>query len=375
VALQSVAGTGGDVVIFDDPHNPMDWNNDRRKAEVIQTFELLMSRRDDGKRSQVLVIGHRIAKDDLSGYLSKRGDFSRIRLPFYAPKDLKLNIGGKTWYFEKGEALRPDEYPPGEINRIWQHHTFPDFHLFYQQGLGKRRGYGITVEHFPFVENERLGDILKAPIVLSVDPAGQGDSASLNAIHVYAVLRSKYVLIDAVAERWEFAELRNNVELLAKRYRAELILIEKSLRGPDLAKELGGIAKVVLVSPRGLKRDRLREVTPIIRARRIRIVQGQSVENVALEVASYPDVANDDNVDAMTNFLIAARNFDANTFAKRMPFAPRAHTAVTLGSLWNGAGSAAPSSCPGMALGLASNLYRSGPSPTPPMGLFQAWRK
>ena len=44
--VRSVTGIGGDIVIFDDPHNVYDWDNDAKKANVIEAFELLVSRRD-----------------------------------------------------------------------------------------------------------------------------------------------------------------------------------------------------------------------------------------------------------------------------------------------------------------------------------------
>jgi hypothetical protein len=49
VPVRSVTGRGGDIIIFDDPHNAADWDNDRQKAKVIEAFEMLISRRDGGK--------------------------------------------------------------------------------------------------------------------------------------------------------------------------------------------------------------------------------------------------------------------------------------------------------------------------------------
>jgi hypothetical protein len=62
-----VTGKGGDVIIFDDPHNITDWDDEKKKARVIEAFATLMTRRDRGENTRVLVVGHRMAVDDLSG--------------------------------------------------------------------------------------------------------------------------------------------------------------------------------------------------------------------------------------------------------------------------------------------------------------------
>ena len=111
VPVRSVTGKGGDIVIFDDPHNIDDWDNDRRKAKVIEAFELLVSRRDGGKMSRMLVVGHRVAEDDLSAHILDRGDFKHVCLPLFAPKDMTFDIGHGTWHLAKGEPLRADAFP------------------------------------------------------------------------------------------------------------------------------------------------------------------------------------------------------------------------------------------------------------------------
>src|SRR5204863_8569582 len=65
VAVRSVTGKGGDYVILDDGHNIDDWDNERRKQKTIEAFELLVSRRDGGRKSRMLVDGHRVAEDDV----------------------------------------------------------------------------------------------------------------------------------------------------------------------------------------------------------------------------------------------------------------------------------------------------------------------
>src|ERR1700730_12866633 len=321
VPVRSVTGRGGDIIIFDDPHNAADWDNDRQKAKVIEAFELLVSRRDGGTLSQMLVVGHRVAEDDLSAHILDRGDFERVCLPLFAPQKMTFDIGHGTWCLAKGEPLRADAFPPEEIESIRKHHQGPPFWLYYQQGLGPRQDdFQIEVSDFPFLERELLGDLLASggPVVLSVDPAQKTNSTSRNVIHVYAIRGDHYDLLQAFAERCSFDRLAHKVKYFAQRYQASFVIIENTARGPDLIENLRDEMLIPIrpVNPRGLKADRLRKCAPIIRAKRIRIRSRLAVEEAIDEIVAYPNSPYDDHVDALTNFLSEAPNLGAEARAR-----------------------------------------------------------
>src|ERR1700676_341752 len=271
VPVRSVTGRGGDVIIFDDPHNAADWDNDRQKAKVIEAFEMLVSRRDGGTLSQMLVVGHRVAEDDLSAHILDRGDFEHICLPLFAPRKMTFDIGHGTWCLAKGEPLRADAFPPDEITSIRKNHQGPPFWLYYQQGLGPRQDdFQIEVSDFPFLERERLGDFLATgvPVVLSVDPAHKTSSTSRNVIHMYAIRGDRYDLLQAFAEKCTFGRLARKVKYFAEYYQASCVIVENTARGPDLIEKLRGDMSIPIrpVNPQGSKAYRLRQCAPIIRA-------------------------------------------------------------------------------------------------------------
>jgi phage terminase large subunit-like protein len=326
-AVRSVTGKGGDIIIFDDPHNMHDWDNDRKKAKVIEAFEYLVSRRDGGKMSRMLVIAHRVAEDDLSDHILNRGDeFKHICLPLYAPKNMSFVMGDETWHLPKGEALRPDAYPPEEIKSLRENHQGTPFWLYYQQGFGsKKDDFFLDASHFPFVSgdgpNKRAAT--GAHVVLSVDPAQKTESSSRNVIHVYAVLGNQYALLTAFAEKCSFRRLERMVKAFAERYVASLIIIENTARGPDLIEALANLRiPIIPINPKGSKASRFRKCIPILRAKRVRLKRnGFGVEDAADEVLVYPNSAFNDHVDTMTNFLIVAKDFGPDTFAHT----PRRH--------------------------------------------------
>ncbi len=323
--VQSVTGKGGDIIIFDDPHNVNDWDNERKKLKVIEAFEALVSRRDGGAMSRMLVVGHRVAEDDLSADIIDRSDFKHICLPLYGHKELIFKFGDESFHLAKGEALRPEAFPAGEIKSIRQHHQGSPFWLYYMQGFGtKKDEFLIDVCHFPFIDWARESSLARrSHVVLSVDPAQKTASASRNVIHVYAVDGNRYVLVRAFAEKCTFARLVFKVRRYAQNYGAKLIIVENTARGPDLIDELQCDIQVPIrpVNPRGNKAARLRECMPIIRAKRVHVRKNQAeVEAAVDEILAYPNCAYDDHVDALTNFLGEAATFTAETFGNTQPW-------------------------------------------------------
>jgi predicted phage terminase large subunit-like protein len=314
VAVRSITGKGGDVIIFDDAHNALDWDSDRAKRKVIESFEMLVSRRDGGKLSRMLVVGHRVAEDDLSAHILDRDDFEHICLPLFAPTRLTFEMDHESWTLEKGEALRPDAYPPDEIEKLRQQHQGSPFWLYYQQGLGpKEDDFEIEESHFPVLERG-LGDIRAsgAPVVLSVDPAQKTNSSSRNVIHVYTVHGTSFDLLQVFAEKCTFDRLYKKIKYFAERYQACHIIVEDTARGSDLIEKLRSDLHipVTAANPRGRKGDRLRRHAPVIREKRIRIKSRDQVEEAIREIVAYPNAEYDDHVDALTNMLDIVPNLD-----------------------------------------------------------------
>ncbi len=331
-AVGSVTGKGGDIIIFDDPHNVSDWQSSRKKQRVIELFETLMTRRDQGRRSRVLVVGHRVAEDDLSAHIIERGDFHSVRLPLFAPHAMEFDIDGETWQLAKGEALRGDAFPPEEINKVRAEHIGAPFWLHFQQGLGpKEDPLEIDVNHFHFFEGSARG----LPVVISVDTTSKTASRSRNVIHVYAVEGNSYVLLQAFAEACTFKRLYDKIRMLAEKYGACLILVEATARGPDLIEKLQGQvhAQIEGIIPKGSKYSRFRKFLPLIHAGRMRIRPGRdAVEEAIEEIIYFPNTEYTDHVDAMSLFLHRASQFSARPLPRLIrSSSPRAHVSLALG--------------------------------------------
>jgi len=307
VAIGSVTGKGGEIIIFDDPHNVQDWKNSRRKEAVKEQFSTLMTRRDSGVNTRMLVVCHRVAEDDLSAHILESGKFKHLCLPLFAPKKMEFEIGDDVWHLAKGEPLRPYAFPVEEIEDMRRQHQGSPFWLHFQQGLGRQADdFQIDVQHFPFFRGRLDG----FPIVLSIDPALKTESTSRNVIHVYAIDGDhRYILLRAFAEKCSFKRLKDKVLQFVQRYNASAALVENTARGPDLIEALRDrtAVKIIPIVPKGSKLKRLQACSYSIQRGWVSVDErSEEAENAVDEITAFPNCPYDDHVDAMTNFLLWA---------------------------------------------------------------------
>jgi predicted phage terminase large subunit-like protein len=347
VSIGSVTGKGGNIIIFDDPHNVNDWDNPNKKEDVVKKFSTLLTRGDNGAKSRMLVVCHRVAEDDLSAHILERGTFEHVCLPLFAPEDMEFEIGDDTWRLAKGEALRPDAYPPDSIEDTRRYHQGSPFWLHFQQGLGqKSNDFEIDVGDFQFFK----GDYRGLPVVISVDPALKTQSTSQNVIHVYAVDGQRYILLQAFAEACSFKKLKFKVVKYINLYGASAVLVEDTARGPQLIEALREETSVYIepINPRGSKSQRLQNCSTIIKAGRVWIRYGRTeAENAIDQIVAFPNCIYDDHVDAMTNFILWVTK-------QRSPVRPAPASSAPLGGVIAKSPSLAQHSAPAFINGRAN---------------------
>jgi predicted phage terminase large subunit-like protein len=305
-ATGSITGRTADFIIYDDPHEIGDWNNERKLALVRDNFNTILSRLHDKANGRVLVIAHRVSENDLSAALLQETRWKAIRLPLVAVRRQRFELGHEEWIREKGDVLRPKAYPPGEIKRLQRTQVAPPFELFYQQGCGSLGALKPRAEHFQsFAPYEQpIG-----PVVLSIDPGhGGGPNASCSVIQAWIRSGKRYYLIDQFREQCDVEGLRDAFWRFVKKYRPSVVLIEKTADGPALYARVWEKAKrrnieIKLIVPSGPKAIRFNNHLPKIRGKKIFLPENALWrEEFIAEVIGFPGPF-DDQVDAMTQYL------------------------------------------------------------------------
>lgn len=118
----SVTGFGADLLIFDDPLNIRDADNESQITLINETFyPVLMSRLNNPASDQVVIVAHRLNENDLTGFLMEEGGWDQVVLPFCAEEE---SVHG-TWHRGAGELLRPDAIPTRILRGSRQALTIP----------------------------------------------------------------------------------------------------------------------------------------------------------------------------------------------------------------------------------------------------------
>src|SRR6476661_4290005 len=112
-------GRGADVIIIDDPVKIVDAANISAHDRVAQIFETgTVNRLNKPKSGRILVVGHRLHPEDLSGRLMDRPGWRNLVLPFITDADTQIAYGTKRWNRKAGELLRPDAYSDDEVEAL-----------------------------------------------------------------------------------------------------------------------------------------------------------------------------------------------------------------------------------------------------------------
>lgn len=129
----SITGRGGDLIIIDDPHDIKDAGSPQQLERTIGLFDtLVLSRFNNRRIGQVIVIAHRVHEDDLSGHLLWQGKWRHVVLPMVAMADATYDTDSGCWHRPKGELLRPNAFDLEDLEDLKAITHNPDFEMLYQ---------------------------------------------------------------------------------------------------------------------------------------------------------------------------------------------------------------------------------------------------
>jgi predicted phage terminase large subunit-like protein len=304
LATGAITGRAADVVLYDDPHEISDWNDDRKLDLVKDNLTTLLSRLNDKVRGRMIIVAHRVSDNDLSSHLLKEDEWTFIQLPFIAVATETYDLGHGKWTREKGNVLRPKAHTPSQIEYLQRTQKSPPFDLLYQQGLGPRSSQTARPEDFQCFNKFT---ILNCPVVLSIDPGQSGaTNASRSVIQAWKFYNEKYYLVDQFCESVDAEGLGHLFWRSVKRNNPSVALIEKTANGWPLYAAVQRKAKfsLQLVTPRRVsKADRLADHMSKIRSQQIYLPETAIWRDGFIdEVVNFPSEF-DDQVDAMTQYL------------------------------------------------------------------------
>ena len=158
-------------------------------------------------------------------------------------------------------------------------------------------------------------------VVISVDCTFKAVSDSdFVAIHVWGTAGSRFYLLARIHERMGFSATKQAIRNLWDEFKPSATLIEDKANGSAVIEALSSeVPGVIAINPEGGKVARAWAAQPTVEAggAYLPLEPHHRANEVEDEAAEFPNGANDDDVDAMTQFLNWIRvNHDFSTWAR-----------------------------------------------------------
>jgi hypothetical protein len=130
----AATGEGGNILIVDDPLNPLQAMQQRARETANEWFRhTFVSRLDDKKKGAIIVVMQRLHEDDLTGTLLKAGGWEHLNLPAIAEEDSRIACGHFSHARKTGDVLHPAREDRELLARVREELGSAHFAAQYQQ--------------------------------------------------------------------------------------------------------------------------------------------------------------------------------------------------------------------------------------------------
>jgi predicted phage terminase large subunit-like protein len=302
----TVTGKGADLLIIDDPHS----EQEARLAQGDPTvFDSVYEWYTSGPRQRlqpggaIIVVMTRWSDKDLTGKVLKNdsADWEVIELPAIMPSGNPL--WPEFWSLDELSALK-EELPPYKWNAQ------------YQQKPTGEEGAIVKRDWWKRWESDRPPRC--EFIIQSWDTAfTKSQRADYSACTTWGVFYLNedesdvnIILLDALKEKWEFPELKDNAKRMYDEWEPDACIIEAKAAGAPLIFELRRMGVMVsdYTPVRGNdKFVRLNSVTDLFRSGKVWAPETRWADELIEEMARFPNAEHDDLTDSATQALIRFR--------------------------------------------------------------------
>jgi predicted phage terminase large subunit-like protein len=331
----SATGKGGDVLVFDDPHNPNKIHSDTERTTDLREFGQASGTRLNNKRTgAIVVVMQRLHEEDISARCIEEG-YEHLCLPATAEETTTFLLpSGRAIEREAGSVLWPERDGPDELAASKRALGSYAYAGQYQQRPSPQEG-GLLKRHwwrfwYPATMQEnppppvlvRLADgtmheCVQEPLPDSFDDMLQSwdmafkdtKNSDYVAGGVWGSAGANSYLVDRVWDRLDIVATLREVEALSEKWPdAVTKLVEDKANGPAVISTLHDrLPGLIPVQPEGGKVSRVQGVSPFIEAGNVYLPHPRTVhwvEDFIEECSNFPNGRHDDQVDMMSQALL-----------------------------------------------------------------------
>jgi predicted phage terminase large subunit-like protein len=302
-----VTGRGADVIFIDDPLKADDALSELRRRAVNECYDnTIRSRLNSQHDGAIVIVMQRLHIDDLVAHVQKHEAWDVLSLSAVAEQDETYEIvtpyGRKQIHRKMGEALHPTHMSLATIETLRRAMTEYNFAAQFQQNPAPPSGLIVKREWLKFYtlsERPKKFD----QILQSWDTANKDtELANYSCCTTWGVLDQHMYLLDVFRRKMDFPELKRAVIELAELHDADVVLIEDKASGTSLIQELRAENFSIAQEAPAIDGDkimRLHSQTAKIAGGFV-LFPNEAVwlDQYLLELASFPNSKNDDQVDS-----------------------------------------------------------------------------
>lgn len=307
----TLTGRGGDIIILDDLIKPEDARSDTVRENVNDWYRsTLLSRLNDKASGVVICVMQRLHQYDLPGLLIERGDWDHLKLPAIAVEDEKIPLTrGRVYHRKTGEVLHPERESREVLEEQKSGMGSIMFAAQYQQDPVPETGNIIRAEWFKVYLGASL-DRSWGRIVQSWDTASKDNPHNDYSVCTTALVRGRDTfIIDVFRKRMQMPELKRMAIELARRFSADVLLIEDQASGQQLiqllnAENTQGVPSPIPRRPEGDKEARAIGISAMVEAGQL-FLPGDApwLADFKAEILGFPSTRYDDQMDSLSQLL------------------------------------------------------------------------
>lgn len=305
----TLTGRGGNLIIIDDPMNPIDAASETRRKFAADWFDTTLASRLDSKAEDAIVlIMQRLHVDDLIGHvLEKDPSWVVLNLPAIAtePQNIEIGLGG-IYRRKLGDLLHPEREDQAVLDALRVDLGSQGFSAQYQQAPIPAGGAMIKRDWLRYSSHppqRRSGD----RIVQSWDTAAKADKRNdFSVCTTWLMRKPDFYLLDVFRKRLEYPDLRRAVVAQHERFKPRTVLIEDASTGSPLIQDIRNEGKFrpIPIVPDRDKVVRLEGQSASIEGGCLVLPQSAPwLDDFRDELLAFPHGKFDDQVDSVSQFL------------------------------------------------------------------------
>lgn len=307
----ALTGEGGDVIIIDDPQNPLMANSEVEREASVNFFKnTLQTRLNNPQTGVIILIMQRLHEKDLTGHiLSENLGYEHLCLPAIAEQKTVVSfpISGKEIAREPGDILNEGRFSREVLDGLKKSMGSAQFAGQFQQTPAPAEGIIFKREwlhNFYKTVPSRTTDIQSWDMAFT-----KSEGSAKVAGFVLGRKGADIYIRDLVNDKMDFTESVAAVRTLSGKWKsARAKVIENKANGPaivnTLKKEIPGMVEF---NPKGSKEERAMSVTPYFEAGNIHFPDPKDnpwVDDLIRDLLMFPRGEYKDTVDALVQGIL-----------------------------------------------------------------------